>query len=134
MRQYLVGYVSAAVCMLALDFVWLSTTAQSVYRPALGDLLRPDVNIPPAILFYLLYVFGIVFFGVMPALKTGGWTTAALNGAMLGLVAYGTYDLTNQATLAKWSTTITFLDLCWGTFLTALSATAGFFGARSFGG
>jgi uncharacterized membrane protein len=67
-------------------------------------------------------------------LKAGDWTTAALNGAVLGLVAYGTYDLTNQATLVKWSTTITILDLCWGTLLTALSATAGFFGAKYFGG
>jgi uncharacterized membrane protein len=134
MRLYIVGYVAAAVCMLAFDIVWLSSTAQTIYRPALGDLLRPDVNVPPAILFYLLYVAGIVFFGVLPALKAGDWTTAALNGAVLGLVAYGTYDLTNQATLVKWSTTITILDLCWGTLLTALSATAGFFGAKYFGG
>lgn len=134
MRLYIVSYIAVAVCMLALDVVWLSSTAQTIYRPVLGDLLRPDVNIPPAVLFYLLYVAGIVFFGVLPAVKSGEWTTAALNGAMLGLVAYGTYDLTNQATLVKWSTTITVLDLCWGTFLTGLSATAGFFGAKYFGG
>ena len=133
MRLYLVSYVSAAVCMLAFDVVWLSLTAQPLYRPALGDMLRTNVNIAPAGLFYLLYVLGIVFFGVLPALKTADWTTAAINGAMLGLVAYATYDLTNQATLVRWSTTITIIDLCWGTFLTAVSATAGFFGARTFG-
>ena len=132
MRNFIAGYLSAALCMLALDVVWLSATAQPLYRNLLGDLLRPDFNLAPAILFYALYVFGIVWFAVVPALTAGPWTTALLNGALLGLVAYGTYDLTNQATLAKWSTIITIVDLCWGTFLTALAATAGYFGARAF--
>lgn len=134
MRIYIAGYLSAALCMLALDVVWLSATAQPLYRAQLGDLFRPDFGLQPAVLFYLLYIFGIVWFAVRPALATDQWTTALINGALLGLVAYGTYDLTNQATLARWSTLITIVDLCWGTFLTALAATAGFFGARAFGG
>ena len=134
MRIFIAGYLSAALCMLVLDVVWLSATAQPLYRALLGDLFRPDFNLQPAVLFYLLYIFGIVWFAVLPALATGHWTTALIHGALLGLVAYGTYDLTNQATLARWSTIITIVDLCWGTALTALAATAGFFGARTFGG
>ena len=76
----------------------------------------------PAILFYLIYVCGIVKFAVFPALESHRWTTALVNGAILGLVAYGTYDLTNQATLKIWSPLVTIADLCWGTMLTASAA------------
>ena len=85
----------------------------------------------PAAAFYLLYVAGILFFAVFPALATGRWTTALGRGAALGLVAYATYDLTNAATLRGWSTTVTIADLCWGTALTALAATVGYLATRA---
>jgi uncharacterized membrane protein len=78
-----------------------------------------------AVLFYVLYLLGVVVLAVLPAVDGGGWMAAARTGAVLGLVAYATYDLTNQATLRDWPVQITVLDLIWGTFVTTVAATAG---------
>jgi uncharacterized membrane protein len=96
----------------------------------LGDLLLDGFKPFPAIAFYILYVAGILIFAVAPALASGRWTTALARGAMLGLLAYATYDLTNQATLRGWSSVVTIADLCWGTVLTGTAATIGFMAAR----
>lgn len=125
-KTYLTAYAATAVAFLAVDSVWLSVMAAQLYRPLLGDMLAEDFDIVAAALFYVLYVGGIVFFAVKPALERGRAATAALNGAFFGLCAYGTYDLTNQATLKDWPTVITVADLCWGTILTATAATVGF--------
>lgn len=126
MKTYASSYVVALAALLGLDAVWLSTMAERFYRPMLGDLLARDFEVLPALLFYALYVFGVVFLAVVPALRLGGWRTALINGAVLGLVAYGTYDLTNQATLRNWPAIVTALDLAWGTFLTSASSVAGY--------
>jgi uncharacterized membrane protein len=125
-RTYLTAYAATAVAFLAVDSVWLSVMASQLYRPLLGDLLAEDFDLAAAALFYVIYVGGIVFFAIRPALESGRAATAALNGAIFGLCAYRTYDLTNQATLKNWPTLITVADLCWGTFLTATAATIGF--------
>ena len=132
MKTFLLAYLGAMAGMLGLDVIWLSTAAERLYRPQLGDLLAEDFRVGPAAAFYLLYLFGVVYFAAMPALKDGGWRKALLNGALLGLVAYGAYDLTNQATLSHWSALVTTIDLIWGTFLTALSAVAAFAAAEKF--
>jgi uncharacterized membrane protein len=133
--QYAVAYLAAGLYMALVDSVWL-TSMINVYRQNIGELLLPDgIRVAPAIAFYLLYIFGIVWFAVSPALANGGsLQTAALNGALLGLVCYGTYDLTNQATLKVWPTFITLMDLAWGTFLTATAAVAGTLVARWYAG
>jgi len=123
-RQIAIAYVSTAVVFLALDAVWLGAMADRLYRPAIGHLMADRFSLAPAVLFYLLYVAGVVVFAVMPALASGRWTTALGLGAMLGLLAYATYDLTNQATLKDWAWSVTIADLCWGTFVTAVSAAA----------
>nr|WP_279306462.1 DUF2177 family protein [Microvirga solisilvae] len=123
---YLAAYGVTAVIFLAIDFVWLTTMASAFYRPMLGDLLAEQPRLLVAAFFYLLYVVGIVYFAVVPALQTGQWTTALLNGAMLGFIAYATYDLTNQSTLREWPILVSIVDMTWGTFLTALSATLGY--------
>jgi len=84
----------------------------------------------PAAAFYFLYVGGIVFIAVAPGLAADKWTVALTRGMALGLIAYATYDLTNQATLKQWSTTVTLADMAWGTVLTGVAASAGFFAAR----
>ncbi len=117
-----IAYVSAGIILLGLDAVWLRFAAGLLYRPFLGEMLLERFRLAPAILFYVIYVGGIVKFGILPALASGRWTTAMFNGAVLGLVAYGTYDLTNQATLKIWSPVVTIADLCWGTILTAAVA------------
>lgn len=123
--RLLISYLSTGVVFLAIDTVWLTLMASRLYRPHLGSLMADKLNFPPAILFYLLYIAGIVVFAVHPALTSGRWTTALMLGAFLGLVAYGTYDLTNHATLRDWPVLITVADLIWGTLLTGLSAAAG---------
>lgn len=132
MKRFTLAYVGSAVSMLALDIVWLSTMAERLYRPQLGELLADDFRLGPAMAFYALYLFGVVYFVVLRALTEGGWKKAALDGALLGLVAYGVYDLTNQATLRHWPVLVTSLDLVWGSFLTAVSAVAGYQAARRF--
>jgi len=119
---YAAAYLAALLVFFLADMVWLGTMVSRLYRPALGDLLLSDVNMPPAILFYLLYPIGLVIFAIVPALRSGSVTTALLFGALFGFFTYGTYDLTNQATLRNWSTTVTIADMAWGTFLGGISA------------
>jgi len=119
---YAAAYLAALLVFFLADMVWLGTMVSRLYRPALGDLLLSDVNMPPAILFYLFYPVGLVIFAIVPALRSGSVTTALLFGALFGFFTYGTYDLTNQATLRNWSTTVTIADMAWGTFLGGISA------------
>ncbi|MBX9464846.1 MAG: DUF2177 family protein [Aquamicrobium sp.] len=133
MKMILIAYVATAIAFLIVDAIWLYTMADTLYRPLLGDMLEPQYRLAPAIVFYLIYVGGIVFFAVMPALEGGGVAKAALNGAVLGLVAYATYDLTNQATLRDWPLTLTLADIPWGMFVTAIGASAGFVVSNRFG-
>jgi uncharacterized membrane protein len=134
MRNWIIGYIATAVAFLAADAVWLSLMAKRLYQPTLGDILLPSFRPAPAILFYLIYIAGICFFALAPALALGRWQVACLNGAILGFIAYATYDLTNQATIARWSTLLTASDLAWGTFVTAFGATIGYLVVNAFRG
>jgi len=125
MIRFAAAYLSTGVVFLAFDVVWLSIAGGLLYRPLLQEMLAENFRPAPAALFYLLYIAGAVIFAVLPALATGKLSTAVLNGAVLGLVAYGTYDLTNQATLKVWPPLLTVVDLVWGSALTAVAATAG---------
>lgn len=126
MSFYAAAYVITAVIFLGLDALWLGTMGSRLYRRELGELMLENFKVAPAAVFYLLYVIGIVFFAIQPALASGRWQTALLHGALFGFFAYGTYDLTNLATLRGWSATISFVDLAWGTALTGLSAALGY--------
>jgi uncharacterized membrane protein len=123
-RHFAIAYAATAVVFLVLDAIWLTVMADRLYRPAMGAIMLERFSLAPAAIFYLLYIAGVIVFAVSPAMATGRWTTALGYGAMLGLMAYATYDLTNQATLKNWSWTVTIADLCWGTFVTAVSAAA----------
>ena len=129
---YIVAYVATAVVFLGLDALWLSRVALGMYRQELGSLLLDKPNLPIAGAFYLLYVVGIVVLAIVPALGEGGWIKALLMGAVLGLVAYGTYDITNLSTLKGWSTKLAIIDIAWGTALTAVSATIGYWIVKAF--
>jgi uncharacterized membrane protein len=119
---YVAAYVAALLLFFLADMVWLGTMVSRLYRPTMGDLLLSGVNMPPTILFYLLYPVGLVIFAIVPALKSGNITTALFLGALFGFFTYGTYDLTNQATLRNWSTTLTIADMAWGSVLGGISA------------
>jgi uncharacterized membrane protein len=127
MKTHVLSYFVTLVVMAALDFVWLGRMGDALYRPVMGDMALPGFRIGPAIAFYLLFVGGVVYFAVAPALAGGGAREAALNGAVFGFCAYATYDLTNQATLKNWSTMLSAIDMGWGTILTAVSATTAYF-------
>lgn len=130
--NYLAGYAAALVASLAADAVWLGTMAKRIYRPTLGDILIPGVNLPPAIVFYLLYPAGVVLFAVVPALRLGSPAAAAVYGALFGMFAYATYDLSNYATLRNWTLQLTLIDVAWGMALSAIAASAGYLVAARF--
>ena len=124
--RFVVAYIATAVVFLGLDVLWLTQVALGMYRRELGGLLLDKPNLAVAAVFYLVFVAGIVLLAIFPALNGGSWVNALLMGAVLGLVAYGTYDITNLSTLKGWSTSLALIDLAWGTALTAVSATAGY--------
>jgi uncharacterized membrane protein len=122
MLTYLIAYGIALFLFAAIDIVWLTTMGAALYRATLGDILLTSVRIEPAIAFYLLFPLGIVMFGVAPALKSGSTGQAAFYGALFGLLAYATYDLTNHATLRNWTLKITLIDMVYGAVVVAAVA------------
>lgn len=131
MPQYLTAYIVTVLVFLGIDFVWLSKVATGFYTSQLGDLLLEKPKLGAAAGFYLFYVVGIVFFAVLPALRGGGLQMALINGALLGAIAYATYDMSNYATLKNWSLTVVVVDIAWGTILTGVSAGLGFWITRA---
>lgn len=132
MMRYLLAYLGSGVVMAVLDAIWLTTVGPRLYRPAIGELLAPQPNMRAAVAFYLIYVAGIVVLAVTPALRDGSALKAVTLGAVLGLVAYATYDLTNQATLRVWPVQVTLIDMAWGAFLTAAASFGGYWLASRF--
>ncbi len=124
--KLLIGYIATGLSFALIDSVWLRTMYTRLYQPEIGELLMKGLRWGPAVAFYLLYILGIMIFAVMPALQSGRWQTALIQGAMLGFFCYMTYDLTNYATLKVWSLKVTVFDMIWGTVLTGLAATGGF--------
>lgn len=129
MLKYIIAYAATAVVFFACDFIWLSAMG-GFYRERAAGLFLDKPNLAIAGLFYLVYVGGVVFLAVNPALASGNWSTALIAGLVLGLVAYGTYDLTNLSTLKNWPVSVSFIDLAWGTVLTGAAATGGFLVTR----
>jgi|SRR5690606_7878496 uncharacterized membrane protein len=120
------AYLATAVAFFALDFVWLSLAVPRIYRPLMGTLLRESPNLPVAGAFYLVYVVGLVVFAVLPAASAGSWVMALGLGALLGLVAYGTYDFTNLSTIRDWPLMVSLVDLAWGVSVSAVAALVGY--------
>lgn len=130
--NFAISYIAALVAFLAIDFVWLKYVALSFYRSNIGHLMTDSPNLVVAGLFYLVYVVGVVILAVNPALEKQQWTLAVFYGGLLGLVAYGTYDITNLATLKNFPPIVAIVDIIWGTFLTASVATVSYFVSVAF--
>ena len=128
--KYVSAYLGAGLVMAGLDSLWLVIANQAVYRANLGPILMTGFRPAPAVLFYLVYLVGVVILAIRPTATDNSLRAAAIRGAVLGFVAYATYDLTNQATLIVWSLKVTLPDLTWGTFLTAVAAAAGLAASR----
>jgi uncharacterized membrane protein len=131
MARYAWTYAATALVMIILDGVWLSLMASRLYRAQIGSLMREGFDPVAAILFYVIFVAGLVVFVGMPTWDTTRWTETLWRGALFGLVTYATYDLTNQATLRGWSWLVTGADLAWGMTLCGVSATLGVVIARA---
>jgi uncharacterized membrane protein len=125
MKTILAVYLAVLACFLLLDFVWLGLIASDFYAAALGPLLKQPIDVLPAAIFYAAYAAGIVYFAVRPGTGRLPARTAAFRGALLGLLAYGAYDLTNLATLKGWPLFMSIVDMAWGAVVTGLSAAAG---------
>ena len=107
-----------------IDILWLGLIARGFYRDQLGDLLRPETNWTAAIVFYLIFLVGLVVFVIQPAVDAGSWSEALWRGALFGFVAYATYDLTNLAVVRDWPLTMTIVDIAWGAVLAASGSIA----------
>lgn len=120
-------YGITLVIFLILDSFWLSIISPGLYQQQIGHLLATQVNWAAAVLFYLLFIAGLVVFAVKPSLQQDSWKSALRTGAFFGLVCYATYDLTNHATMRDWPLMITAIDLLWGTFICGMTTTISFF-------
>jgi uncharacterized membrane protein len=122
MRKALIAFAVLAVTFLLIDSVWLGVIAVDFYKATIGHLLAPEPDFVAAAFFYVIYLGGVVHFVVLPAVAEGSIMKAARQGALFGLVAYATYDLTNMATMRDWPLSVTLADLAWGAFITAVSS------------
>lgn len=116
-------YSIALPVFFVIDMVWLGLVAKNFYKAQIGALMKTDVNWVAAIIFYLIFVVGLVVFVIQPAIEKESWTHALLLGALFGLITYATYDLTNLAITKDWPLFVTFVDMAWGAVLAASVST-----------
>jgi uncharacterized membrane protein len=112
-------FLIALPVFFAIDMIWLVLVAKNFYQKQIGFLMKPDINWYAAIIFYLLFIVGLITFVITPAVEKHSWVHTLLFGAFFGLVTYATYDLTNLATTKDWPMLVTIVDLIWGMVLSA---------------
>ena len=122
MTHFVALFASAFAVFAALDLFFIAYVVSPLYRSKVPEILAEKFAVFPALAFYVIYIFGIVYFAIMPALKSGSWVTAFINGALLGIFAYATFTLTNMAILKNWPLVIAVSDILWGAFLTGAVA------------
>ena len=125
MRENIITYLSVTTIFLFIDIIWLSQSFSYIYQPNIGELLRENIIIFPAILFYIIYPLGVTILVALPSLEKVLLKTIFINGFVLGVIAYGTYNLTNMATLEGWSAKVVIIDMIWGGILTGVSVLLG---------
>ncbi|MCX6269077.1 MAG: DUF2177 family protein [Bacteroidetes bacterium] len=130
MAYYLKLYFATLTVFFAVDMLWLGVISRTFYKKHLGFIMSPDINWYAALIFYLLFIFGILVFVVLPGLKENALPLMLVKAALFGLITYATYDLTNLATVKDWPLIITLVDLVWGMVLTTVVSLAGFFIGR----
>ena len=133
MRKALIAFAVLAIAFLAIDSVWLGVIAVDFYKATIGHLLAPKPDFVAAAFFYVIYLGGVVHFVILPAVAKDSVFNASRQGALFGLVAYATYDLTNMATMRDWPLSVTLADLAWGAFITAASSTISAWAVKRFG-
>jgi len=133
MKTLGIAYVVTLLSFLLVDAVWLGIVAKSFYRQQLGDLMLPSPSLGVAATFYIVFAITIVILAVRPGLGAGSVWVSVGYGAVLGIAAYGTYDMTNLSTLKGWPLPLSIVDMIWGTVLTSIASACGYAAARSFG-
>ncbi len=132
-REYAGIYAITMIVFFFIDLIWIGVVAKNFYAATIGHMLRDSVNWPAALLFYLIYIGGIVLFVLVPAIRSGSKIYhVALMGSLLGVFAYGTFDLTALALLKGWPITVTIVDMVWGTILTGGTASGAYWISRIF--
>ena len=131
-KLLIISFIFVSIIFLIIDVLWLSITVKSLYRPALGDLLKDKPVMWAAILFYIIYMIGVALIILKPALANDSIVQALWTGVVFGIVAYGTYNLTNMATVKNWSASIVWIDMLWGGFLTGFSSAVGIYLTKVF--
>ncbi len=126
-------YAICTAVFFAMDFVWLSVATPRIYRPQLGDLLADKPKLGVAAAFYLFYVVGVIALAVLPGVREGSAVAALWRGAVFGLLAYATYDLTNLSTIRDWPWQVSLIDMAWGTVVTSVVSIVGFYAAQWLG-
>jgi uncharacterized membrane protein len=121
-KMLVIAFAVTAVVFLILDAIWLGVISRNLYQREIGDLLLPKPNFGAAAVFYVIYIAGLVYFCVVPGVAGQSALRGLVNGAVFGIVAYATYDLTNLATLKGWSTTLVFIDVAWGAVASAIAS------------
>jgi uncharacterized membrane protein len=121
MRTWLIGFAASALTLVVLDAVWLGLIARDFYKSQLGSLIKDRPDLVWAVVFYLIHAAGVATFVLS---RSADWRDAALFGAFFGLCCYAAYDFTNQAVIKGWPLTVTLVDVCWGTAVTAIAAVA----------
>lgn len=127
MIYYIKLYLATLVVFFAVDMLWLGLIARTFYKRHLGFIMAADVNWYAALIFYFLFILGILVFVVLPGIKENALPMMLIKAALFGLITYATYDLTNLATIKNWPLIITVADLIWGMVLTSIVSLAGFF-------
>lgn len=124
--NYFLTYVGALTSLAVLDAFWILVFAKKFYAEHMGFLFSKSIQLIPVAFFYPLYAFAIVLLAAWPAVVSGSWSEALWRGAILGLAAYGAYDLTNHATIAEWPLVMTLVDMAWGIVVTAIASFAAY--------
>jgi len=132
MKIFYLSVFFASLIFLIIDVLWLSISVKLFYRPQIGLLLNEKPIFWAAILFYLVYIFGIAILIIQPSLNNDSMSQSFWTGLILGVVAYGTYNLTNMATIKNWSVYVVVVDMAWGGFLTGFSSSLGIFLSKKF--
>lgn len=125
--KYVFLYLITFVVFLAIDFIWLNFIAKNLYSTRIGHLLAEKPNLVPAFIFYLIFVVGIMIFAIIPGYETKNILKTISLGALFGLLTYSTYDLTNLATMRNWPVSVTIIDIIWGTSISVVTSTAGYY-------
>ena len=131
-KLLIISFIFVSTIFLIIDVLWLSITVKSLYKPALGVLLKDKPVMWAAVLFYIIYMIGLTLIILKPALANDSILQAFWTGVVFGVVAYGTYNLTNMATVKNWSASIVWIDMLWGGFLTGFSSAVGIYLTKVF--